>query len=102
MQENQRIRLTRSLLPQSLLQHLRGWSIHAISAREICETAQINRTPFYRHDGSQYDLLREMENEVPTHIDARLSASRAKSAPTWRRLRRSSHICRINLSFLAC
>ncbi|MDR1604208.1 MAG: TetR/AcrR family transcriptional regulator [Gracilibacteraceae bacterium] len=68
MKENQRIRLSKTLLRNSLIVLLKQKSIHKISVTEICAHAQINRTTFYKHYGSQYDLLADIENEVLTSI----------------------------------
>lgn len=73
MIENQRIRLSKQMLRDSLTKLLSERSIHKISVREICNLAQINRTTFYKYYGSQYDLLKDMENEVLSQIDRYLS-----------------------------
>ncbi len=69
MSENQRVRLSKQCLRESLIRLLKEKSIHKISVREICEEAQINRTTFYKYYGSQYALLSDMENEVLMLID---------------------------------
>lgn len=75
MSENQRVRLSKQLLKDSLIRLLHEKSIHNISVREVCENAQINRTTFYKYYGSQYDLLEYIENELLTEIDGRLDPS---------------------------
>lgn len=75
MSENQRVRLSKQLLKDSLIRLLHEKSIHNISVREICENAQINRTTFYKYYGSQYDLLECIENELLTEIDGCLGPS---------------------------
>ena len=72
MTENQRVRLTKRMLRESLTQLMANQSIHKISVRELCEHAQINRTTFYKYYASQYDLLKDMENEVLTQIEGYL------------------------------
>lgn len=72
MKENQRIRLSRRMLRDSLIKLLHEKSIHKISIREICDLAEINRTTFYKYYGSQYDLFKEMEDELLKQIDADL------------------------------
>lgn len=69
MKENQRIRLSKQMLKDSLTKLLVEKSIHKISVREICYRAQINRTTFYKYYGSQYDLLKDMETEVLSQIE---------------------------------
>lgn len=66
--ENQRIKLTKRMLRDSLLYLLQQESIHKISIRELCEYAGINRSTFYKNYGSQYALLAEMEEELLEHI----------------------------------
>ncbi|HWQ58772.1 MAG TPA: TetR/AcrR family transcriptional regulator C-terminal domain-containing protein [Clostridia bacterium] len=72
MAENQRIRLTKRMLRESLIAFLAHKNIHHVSVREICEGAEINRTTFYKYYGSPYDLLRDMENEVLAQIEGYL------------------------------
>ena len=71
--ENQRVRLSKKLLKDSLIKLLNEKSIHKVSVIEICNEAQINRTTFYKYYGGQYDLLNDMENDVLTHINNYLS-----------------------------
>ncbi len=73
MQENQRIRLSKKMLKESLIALLAEDSIHKISVRDICNRAQINRTTFYKYYGSQYDLLKDMEDDVLSQVDTYLS-----------------------------
>ncbi len=61
--ENQRIRLSKTLLKNALVELLRVKRIDKISISELCAAAQINRTTFYKYYGSQYDLLGEMEQD---------------------------------------
>lgn len=74
MLENQRVRLSKKMLKDSLIKLLNEKSIHKISVIELCERAQINRTTFYKYYGSQYDLLGDMENDILTQIDNYLKA----------------------------
>lgn len=74
MKDNQRIRLSKRLLQASLMQLLQSKSIHKISVREICDGAEINRTTFYKYYGSQYDLLKDIEDENLAKIEAYLRA----------------------------
>lgn len=75
MKENQRIRLTKMCLRESLLRLLSQKGIHKLSVREICEEAGINRTTFYKYYGSQYDLLKDMEDEALAQIEEHLKSS---------------------------
>ncbi len=61
--ENQRIRLSKAMLKNALLKLMKEKPLNQISILEICETAQINRTTFYKYYGSQADLLKEIETD---------------------------------------
>ena len=74
MKENQRIRLSKKMLKDSLVSLLYEKSVHKISVIEICNRAQINRTTFYKYYGNQYDLLEDIENDVLTRIDGYVGA----------------------------
>jgi AcrR family transcriptional regulator len=72
--DNQRVHITKKMLKDSLIKLLEKESIHKISIREICDTSEINRTTFYKYYGSQYDLLKDMEDDVLKQIDIYLGA----------------------------
>lgn len=65
---NQRILLTKQLLKNSLMELLETETIHKISIKTICEHAGINRSTFYKYYGSQYDLLKEIEQDTVQNI----------------------------------
>lgn len=60
MKENQRIVVTKKMLKEALLQLLKKKDIDHISVKELCDTAGINRSTFYRHYDSQYALMEEV------------------------------------------
>lgn len=60
---NQRVMLTKRLIREALLEMLKTRNIKKISIRELCQIAGINRTTFYNHYGSQYDVLNEIAEE---------------------------------------
>lgn len=70
--ENQRIMLTKQLLQNAFLMLLKTVPLHAISIRELCKEAGINRTTFYNHYGSQYDLLADISQRFLDSIAERL------------------------------
>ena len=63
MEENQRVRLTKKMLKDSLLKLLKRKNIQKISIKEICDLAQINRSTFYKYYSTEYDLLKDIKNE---------------------------------------
>lgn len=62
--ENQRVRLSKKLLKNSLIELLLEKPIEKISVKEICEKAELNRSTFYLHYTDQFDLLKDIENDV--------------------------------------
>lgn len=73
--DNRRVKLTKQILKDSLCELLEKESIHKISIRTLCETADINRSTFYKYYGSQYDLLKEMEDDLLDEIEKNLSVT---------------------------
>jgi AcrR family transcriptional regulator len=67
MEQNQktglRVKRTKQQVQKALLELLKKGDINKISIRELCSIAKINRTTFYNHYGSQYDVLDEMAEE---------------------------------------
>ncbi len=63
----QRTTATKDKLHKALLTLLETTSIDQIRISELCGLAQINRTTFYNHYGSQYDVLREISQTFLEH-----------------------------------
>ncbi len=61
---DQRVRLTRQLLKNALVQLMQEQHISKISIRALCEIADINRSTFYAHYTDPYDLLEKAQQEV--------------------------------------
>ncbi|MCD8373072.1 MAG: TetR/AcrR family transcriptional regulator [Clostridia bacterium] len=68
MKENQRTKLTKKLLKESLLNLLKEKDLDSITVTELCAGAQINRTTFYRYYKFPADVLTEMERELFTEM----------------------------------
>lgn len=97
--ENQRIMLTKQLLQTAFLKLLKVKPIHAISIRELCLEAGINRTTFYYHYGSQYDLLEDISQCFLDSI-ARCLKDAERISPelqTERILRLARRVCGVSL-----
>ena len=62
MKSNQRVALTKEHVHRALITLLKDQDIHKISIRALCDIAGINRTTFYNHYGSQYDVLSEIRD----------------------------------------
>ena len=78
--ENQRIMLTKQLLQAAFLKLLKTKPIPAISIRELCAEAGINRTTFYNHYGSQYDLLRDISQRFLDSISVKIDCADADTS----------------------
>lgn len=66
--DGRRVRMTKLLLRQSLIELMREKSIHDITIKEICEGADINRSTFYRHYDTQFDLCDEILEDITENI----------------------------------
>lgn len=67
---DRRIRYTRYALQNALIVCMQQKPFNRITVREICETADINRSTFYMHYKDIYELLDEIEEQVYQEIDA--------------------------------
>ena len=70
---DRRKKYTRMVLKESLMDLLKNKPISNITIKEICELADINRSTFYSHYSSQYDLLNAIEEEFIEDMVATLS-----------------------------
>lgn len=69
---DRRVRYTKLILKESIIKLLQNKPIEKITIKEICETADINRSTFYMHYGNQYDLMHQIEREFLDDINAYL------------------------------
>lgn len=65
---NQRIRLTKRLLHESLLDLLDKRAVDDISVKELCEHAGINRSTFYAHYVNVRDVVTEIGREITENV----------------------------------
>ena len=68
--ESRRIRYTRMVLRESLMELMKTKPISAISIKEICAEADLSRSTFYKYYNDQYDLLHKTEEEPLAFIDS--------------------------------
>ena len=61
---DRRIRRTKALLSQGLIQLMEEKEIRDISVKELTDLADINRGTFYLHYNDIYDLLTQMEDDL--------------------------------------
>lgn len=67
--ENQRVRLTKRLLRESMLELLKEKSLEKISVKELCERAEINRSTFYTHYCDVFEIYKELETELISSLN---------------------------------
>lgn len=61
---DRRVKYTKMVLRQSLLELMKTKSIDQISVTDLCAHADINRGTFYTHYNTPHDLLRQIEDEL--------------------------------------
>ncbi len=71
-QYEHRITETKKKIYISFIHLLQVKSIHQISISELCRQAGINRSTFYQHFGSQYDVLAEMTDGFLAELEQKL------------------------------
>ncbi|MCD8124609.1 MAG: TetR/AcrR family transcriptional regulator [Lachnospiraceae bacterium] len=67
--ENQRIRISKTMLKTGLLKLLKEKPLSQITVYELCQVSEINRTTFYKYYGSQEELLNEIEGDFLRQLD---------------------------------
>lgn len=70
---NRKIKYTKMVLKESFIRLLKSKDISRITITEICEEADINRATFYAHYKDQYDLLKQIEQELVDDINRYLA-----------------------------
>ena len=72
--ENRRVRMTRQLMKDALLELLEQQELISITVTAICERADVHRSTFYKYYTDPADLLRDIEQDflrmipVPSRI----------------------------------
>ena len=62
--QDTRVQMTKRLLKDALLEILKTKPISAVTVRELCDGAGINRGTFYLHYATPLDLLRDIESDI--------------------------------------
>ena len=76
--EDLRVRRTRKLLQQALLELTVEKGFPAVTVRDITERAMVNRSTFYRHYLDKYDLLDQYMDEVEMLMSTEVSTAEAR------------------------
>lgn len=77
--EDRRVQMTKRLLKDAMIVLLREKDIYHISIRELCEAADVNRTTFYKHYGSQFELLADMEGDIISFVNQTVAKNSAST-----------------------
>lgn len=72
--EDRRIRMTRQLLTQAMIDLLKEHHISKITVTMLCESADVSRGTFYTHFRDPFDLLQQIEAEVYQELQSRLAS----------------------------
>ncbi|HQM96172.1 MAG TPA: TetR-like C-terminal domain-containing protein [Clostridia bacterium] len=78
--EDRRVKYTKMVLKESLIDLLSKKDISCITIKQICEEADINRATFYTHYSDQFDLLRQIEDEFLQNVKAYIAVFKQKKA----------------------
>ena len=65
---DRRVKYTRALLKEALIELLQEKHISKISVKALCEKADVNRSTFYTHFSNQFALLSHIQNEVKNNL----------------------------------
>ena len=66
--ENRRVRMTRRLIKDALLELLEQQELVNITVKAVCDTADVNRSTFYKYYSDTADLFREIEQDLLDQI----------------------------------
>lgn len=99
---DRRVKYTKMVLRQSLLELMKTYSVNKITVKEICEHADVNRGTFYSHYSDPFDLLKQIERELfitikgmlDTHV---LEHSQDLLIELFRCIKENSDVCKILL-----
>ena len=64
MQESRRVRMTKRMMKDSLLELMEKMPLSKITIKDVCDNADVNRTTFYVYYESIDQLLNDIENDI--------------------------------------
>jgi AcrR family transcriptional regulator len=80
--ENRKIRYTKKVIRDSLMELMKSKPILSVSIKDICGLADISRSTFYSHYKDQYDLLKQIEEETLAYLEDMLDKYKDKHSKT--------------------
>ena len=81
-QDNRRVRMTKRLLRESMMELLREKPPVRITIKELCDKADLNRSTFYAHYYDVQDLYLEMGNELVDALEEHVRVMRDRMEPS--------------------
>ncbi|MCD8389212.1 MAG: TetR/AcrR family transcriptional regulator [Oscillospiraceae bacterium] len=99
-EENRRVRMTRSLLRNSLVELMQTQDIHQITVTAICAHADVNRSTFYLYYGSPYELLADIEEQILSETSEILRAELARLGDRTITEADLTHLLTLHLSYV--
>ena len=76
---DRRVVLTKKLLKDALISLMKEKPLHSISIKKICETADVNRSTFYNHYETQFELYDDILSDVSDDIGDIMHSVREKN-----------------------
>lgn len=70
--ETRRVRYTKQVLKESLIELLKEQPINKVTVSAICQKADVNRSSFYLHFRDAYDLMEQVELDLTRQLEAAL------------------------------
>lgn len=67
--DSRRVRMTKKLLKTSLIDLMKTTPLHSITIKDICDGADVNRSTFYRHYDTQFDLYDDVIDDIAKDIE---------------------------------
>ncbi|MCM1507967.1 MAG: TetR/AcrR family transcriptional regulator [Ruminococcus flavefaciens] len=71
--QNQRVRITKMIFQESLIKLMMKKSLSEITVTELCDSAELNRSTFYKYYGNVYDIIDEIKADIYEKIGKYIS-----------------------------
>ncbi len=78
--EDRRVKLTKRILKEALIELMHTKSLNEISIKKICEIADVNRSTFYHHYQSPQELYDDIINDIALTFNEILEKHREKKS----------------------